>query len=232
MAQASVSYAFLTEGEFDAPPLHLLCLVREFDLGQLAGQLLGFKLLEASVTRTLSHYTSSLPWPFQPRWVCAAMRFGVVQATGAVVSLGQSLHVASPAPAAAADATPAPPPGATRGTVHYSFYHIQPLPAQRPGPGPGSGSGPARCRLRRIINVDMHVCLPRPLLRSSLTRHYAGDGRLIEAVLAGWEGSGLQRRLAEGECYRAMERAMEEAKKEAEARGAGAEAPAEAAPAR
>ncbi|PNG99683.1 hypothetical protein TSOC_014412, partial [Tetrabaena socialis] len=183
-----------------APPLHLACLVRDFDVGSLAGQLQDFRVLAASPSLLQAEYVSVLPWPFEPRWLSVTMRIGVVRGTGAVVLLGESVRGA------------APPPGraVTPGTVHYSYYHIAPAAPARAN-GRASGAGGVRSVMRRAINIDMRIPLPAFVVRKSLASHYAADMAAVEREVAGWEGGALQRRLREGECYRVLERAVEAA---------------------
>ncbi|KAG2497995.1 hypothetical protein HYH03_004254 [Edaphochlamys debaryana] len=184
--EATQCHCHIVVREFAAPLLHLVTLIREFDLGKLAGDLKSFTVTENTPERVTVEYTSILPWPFEPRWIRATMRYGVLD-SGAVVILGESVPGASP------------PAGSTLGTVHYSFYHISP-------------AGPSKCVLRRAICVDMHLPLPAFVIRKSLAAHYASDMALIDKdVGAAWESSGLAERLAKGACYRAMEQALAKA---------------------
>ncbi|KAG2446116.1 hypothetical protein HXX76_000715 [Chlamydomonas incerta] len=181
------TYAFVAVREFSCTPIQFLCYVRDFDLGKLAGELKHFKVLTSTPELQRVEYVSVLPWPFEPRWALADMRFGVVKETGALIVLGESVP----------DTTP--PAGHTLGTVHYSYYHISAHP-----------SGDAkRCVVRRAINVDMHLPLPAFVIRKSLAAHYYADMALADKDLepAAWQASGLAKRLAEGPAYAAIEAA-------------------------
>ncbi|KAG2448654.1 hypothetical protein HYH02_006011 [Chlamydomonas schloesseri] len=188
----SQTYAFVAVREFSCTPLQFLCYVRDFDLGKLAGELKHFKVLSSTPELQRVEYVSVLPWPFEPRWALADMRFGVVKETGALIVLGESVP----------DTTP--PAGHTLGTVLYSYYHISPHP-----------SGDAnRCVVRRAINVDMHLPLPGFVVRKSLAAHYYADMGLVDKDLepATWQASGLAKRLADGPAYAAIAAAAAAAK--------------------
>ncbi len=168
-----------------------MSLVREFDVGKLAGQLDDFHVHSASPSLTRVEYVSSLPWPFEPRWILADMQFGVDRTTGHYLILGRSVPGAQ---------VPAGKSHTSLGTVHYSMYIIEP-------------KGEDRCVMRRAINVDMHIKLPSFVIRKSLVSHYISDMAVVEKELGRkWPGSELERRFGERECYRLLERASAEAR--------------------
>lgn len=186
--QSHVHYA---SREFAAPASRLVALVREFDVGKLAGQLSDFHVHSSSPSLTRVEYVSSLPWPFEPRWILADMQFGVDRTTGHYLILGRSVPGAQ---------VPADKPHTSLGTVHYSMYIIEPR-------------GEDRCVMRRAINVDMHIKLPSFVIRKSLVAHYISDMAVVEKELGRkWPGSELERRFGERECYRLLERASTEAR--------------------
>ncbi|GLI68735.1 hypothetical protein VaNZ11_013226 [Volvox africanus] len=178
------TYAFLSARKFDASPLQICCLVREWDLGKLAGTLMDVRHLESSGCEDVVEYVCKLPFPFEPRWIRCKLRYGVVRCTGALIILGVS------------ELGAAVPPGMTRGTIYYSYYHIF----------PGDTAGTAV--LYRVMNVDMHMPLPDFVVRKTLASHYRDEMARMESTLAAWASSPLQERFETKACYRVMEQAM------------------------
>jgi cytochrome P450 len=151
---------FVTDAWLDVSPAELTALVREADLGPLAGKL---TLWETSGTadsppwsrRVL--YVSALPWPLSDRAFCI-----------------QSQVFLDPDGSVRIESASVPPDGreqarvgrAAWGSVAFSGYVIRPV----------SGGS----RLTRVIEVDLALSLPQRLERELLRKVYADNHAWLE----------------------------------------------------
>lgn len=149
----AVAATFATDAWLDVAPVDLLALIREADLGPLAGRLSRWepRSIEAGspwTQRVL--YVSDLPWPFRPRVFCIESR--VTLRDGGVVRI----ESASAEPDAGERARVS---GAAWGTVVFSGYNTTPA---RGG-----------ARLQRVIEVNLGMRWPRRAEVALLSRVYA-----------------------------------------------------------
>jgi hypothetical protein len=147
---------FRMEGTVAAPLRLTAAMIREFDLGNLTGNLTTWAVLESGRTepfRQRLFYVSKLPWPFRPR----------------AFYIGN--WVERPGPDSFAMlATSLEPDDAVRARVRnevwsevlFSGYHLIPL-ADR------------STWLRRVIGIELALSMPRRLLRRMLIEVYRGN---------------------------------------------------------
>lgn len=146
---------FVTDTWLDVPPAELTALIREADLGPLAGKL---ALWEASGTADVPPwsrrllYVSALPWPLADRAFCIQSEV-FLDADGSVRIESASVP---------ADGRERERVGrAAWGSVAFSGYVIRPV----------SGGS----RLTRVIEVDLALALPRRLELQLLRKVYADN---------------------------------------------------------
>lgn len=198
--------AFVIDGVLDITPKLAAAMVREADLTPLAGQLIEWSVVDSlgspSYMRRVK-YTSRLPWPFAARrfdlesWFLAPQTLpNHLLCENAIVYISQSPHphhnnnsithtsstVAYPSPSLA---------NTVRGDVHFSGYVFVPLHGDR-------------CRLRRVISVELGLQLmPACLLRLMLKHTFIADHHWMtsppeEAVMR------LQGKMETEPAYKAM----------------------------
>lgn len=142
---------FFSEGVVHCDQLTLLALVKESDLGSLAGALTRWQVTSHTPFSDSLFYTSCLPWPFNRRW------FSIHQ-TVAIDSSSDILFVGfdNNLPDTTKDIND------VQGHVLFSFYRIKKISEKS-------------SLLRRAININLDTYIPDYILNSSLIDNYLND---------------------------------------------------------
>lgn len=147
---------FRMEGTVTAPLPLLAAMIRESDLGDLAGSLSTWEVLESQPSAPFQQrifYVSKLPWPFRARafyignWVERP-------SNESFALLSTSLDPD--------DAICARVGRDVLGDVAFSGYFLVPL-------------AEGQTWLRRVIGIDLHLPMPGAILRRMLTGVYRGN---------------------------------------------------------
>lgn len=182
---------FVSEGLLPGSLLHTAALIREAELGGLAGSLRRWRVFRLSINQELISYTSRLPWPLSDR------AFGVLETYGG--DAGEALILGEDTERSSYDAThpealrfqgEQAEPGTVAGRVLCSAYRITALPEG--------------CRLRRLTRIELALPLPASWSKALLARTFLDD---LERLRAGLRRTppGLAERIAQDPLYEAWE---------------------------
>ncbi len=163
---------FVSEGALPGPVSLAAALIKEADLGGLAGSLRRWEPTRLSPCQERIAYTSRLPWPLADRSFTVLERYG--GGPGEALILGQDLE------GAVAEA------GTVLGSVICSAYRIA-----RVGTG---------CALRRLIRIELHLPLPVPWTDRLLAGTFLADLDRLRAGMAR-PPAGLAQRMAQEPLY-------------------------------
>ena len=163
---------FLSEGPLPGPSRQVAALIKEADLGGLAGNLRRWRAWRADPTTELISYTSRLPWPLADRHFSVLERYG--GGPDEALLLGQDTLGASladiPEPLLRAFMAELPEAGTVGGSVLCSAYRLTPRP-----------NG---CHLRRLTRIELHLPLPAAWTTALLARTFLDDLDRLRAGLA------------------------------------------------
>lgn len=186
---------FKAQAEIDAPPLVVAAIIKEADLGGLAGELLQWRVGRLSPFLELVHYVTKFPPPFSARDFCVTERYGV-ESDGSVLVLGQDLHegdlpMVKPSVKAIAHWQER---GCVRGSVRRSGYQVSPI----------HRAGRVLTRLRRVIDIDLCMWVPASVCERLLARSFAQDVTRMRAQAAAFAGSKLEQRTEQDWFYKVV----------------------------
>ena len=174
---------FTTDAWLPVPPAIVIALVREADLGPLAGELRLWdaRVLDGEPWSQHIVYVSALPWPMRDRAFAIENRVTLVEG-------GARLDSASVAPDAAERARVG---GARWGKVVYSGYLVT---SERGG-----------ARLRRVIEIDLDLPLPASVERAVLEKVYADNHAWLARGVEHARAPAIAARIGDDPMYAAIE---------------------------
>lgn len=186
---------FKAEAELDAPPLVVAAIIKEADLGGLAGELLQWRVGRLSPFLELVHYVTKFPPPFSARDFCVTERYGV-ESDGTVLVLGQDLHdgdlpLIKPSVKAISQWQER---GCVRGSVRRSGYQVSPV----------RRDGRVATRLRRVLDIDLCMWVPAAVCERLIARNLAQDFERMRAQAAAFAGSALEKRTEQDWFYKVV----------------------------
>jgi hypothetical protein len=173
---------FRMEGTVAAPLRLLAAMIRESDLGSLAGSLARWNVLESQACAPFHQrifYVSKLPWPFKDRafYIGNWVERPTVDSLGIVsMSLEPDAEIRS---------------GVRKeiwGEVAFSGYFLVPLDDRRTW-------------LRRVIGVELRLPMPRGMLRRMLIQVYRGNYRWLNQAARSELAGRFEERMAKDALY-------------------------------
>ena len=184
--RSSISPMFWMEGVVAAPLRLVAAMVRESDLGTLAGSLARWDVLESERSEPFSQrvfYVSKLPWPFADR------AFHIRSWTERPAPQSLVIQSTSLEPD---DAVRARLGKAAWGKVEFSGYHLVRL-------APGS------TWLRRVIGVELGLPLPRGFQRWMLRQVYRGNYEWMNETARAGSLDRFEQRMASDPLYASLD---------------------------
>lgn len=181
---AARAATFATDVWLDVPPTALVALVREADLGPLAGDLSLWEVRSSEDRPPFTErllYVSRLPWPFRDRAFCVVSEVHLLE-SGAVRIASASVD---PDPAEEARVS-----GARWASVTFSGYHLR---SERGG-----------ARMVRVIEVDLAMGLPARLELALLKQVYTGNHKWLAGGRARAERPDFAARMSRAPVYAAI----------------------------
>jgi hypothetical protein len=176
---------FCMEGAVASELPLLAAMVRESDLGDLAGSLARWEVLESQPCAPFHQrifYVSKLPWPLRAR----AFHIGnwvELPGDGSFALLSMSLDPD--------DAVRARAGKAVWGEVSFSGYHLVPL-------------ADGRTWLRRVIGVELHLPMPRAVLGRMLAGVYRANHAWLNRTAQSDAAARFAERMARDPLYAAL----------------------------
>lgn len=184
--------SFVSEGAISGPMRVVAGLIKEAEIGGLAGALRRWRSFRASPCVELVSYTSRLPWPLADRSFGVLERYGggpeeaLILGQDAVDAVLDEVSAAVPAAVRQAYEAEVAEAGTVDGSVRCSAYRIVP-----------EGAG---CRLRRLTRIDLRLPLPEAWTEALLARTFLEDLEKLRAGAAR-PPEGLAARMAADPIY-------------------------------
>lgn len=178
----------VSQGALPGPVEQAAALIKETDLGGLAGDLRRWRVFRGSPCLELVSYTSRLPWPLADRSFGVLERYGGRGGAAWILgqdTLGDALRGLPPSLVEAYQGEVAEP-GTVGGSVICSAYRLW-----------RAGSG---CVLRRLTRIELHLPLPGTWTEALLARTFLDDLVKLRRGLAS-PPDGLMARLGADPIY-------------------------------
>ena len=179
---------FVSQGALAGPVERAAALIKEADLGGLAGDLRRWRVFRGSPCLELVSYASRLPWPLADRSFGVLERYGGRAGEACILgqdTVGDALQDLPPPLLAAYQAERAEP-GTVGGSVICSAYRFW-----------TAGSG---CLLRRLTRIELHLPLPGAWTEALLGRTFLDDLQKLRRGLAA-PPEGLHARMSADPIY-------------------------------
>lgn len=147
---------FICEGTIETNVLTLLGLIKESDIGSLAGNLINWDNVSLNAFSHIVNYRSSLPWPLYSRSFSVRQIFAVDDKDILFIGFNSpndynyklNKH------------------NSVIGNCIFSFYRIKILSDNK-------------CLLRRALNIDLHLMIPDKWLLAQYADRYLKDFEII-----------------------------------------------------